>query len=488
MEEEIQLEPSFQLFSRKKKKSTTKINNPPPPATATVKELEKVLNPNPTPAHVTFSDLGLAEWAVNTCKELKMKHPTPVQYHCIPKILAGRDVLGLAQTGSGKTAAFVLPILQRLAEDPYGVFALVVTPTRELAHQLADQFKALGSGLGLRCVEIVGGMDMITQSRSLMQRPHVVVATPGRIKFLLEQNPDLPAIFSRTKFLVLDEADRVMDINFEAELRVIFQCLPKKRQTLLFTATMSSNLQTLLELSANKTYFYAAYEGFKTVESLKQQYIFIPKNVRDVYLLHILNKMKEMGVRSAMIFVSTCRSCELLSLLLEQLDLEVAALHSYKSQSLRLSALHKFKSGQVPILIATDVANRGLDIPTVDLVINYDIPRYPEDYIHRVGRTARVGRGGLALSFITKNDVDLVHKIEDLIGKKFDEFECKEKDVLEDITKVYKARRVIVMKMMDSGFEEKALSRKEQKSRTKEIRRKSKKRKRGKAIEVSQDS
>ncbi|XP_047950861.1 DEAD-box ATP-dependent RNA helicase 36 [Salvia hispanica] len=488
MEEEIQLEPSFQLFSRKKKKSTTTIDNPPPPATSTVKELEKVLNPNPTPAHVTFSDLGLAEWAVNTCKELKMKRPTPVQYHCIPKILAGRDVLGLAQTGSGKTAAFVLPILQRLAEDPYGVFALVVTPTRELAHQLADQFKALGSGLGLRCVEIVGGMDMITQSRSLMQRPHVVVATPGRIKFLLEQNPDLPAIFSRTKFLVLDEADRVMDINFEAELRVIFQCLPKKRQTLLFTATMSSNLQTLLELSANKTYFYAAYEGFKTVESLKQQYIFIPKNVRDVYLLHILNKMKEMGVRSAMIFVSTCRSCELLSLLLEQLDLEVAALHSYKSQSLRLSALHKFKSGQVPILIATDVANRGLDIPTVDLVINYDIPRYPEDYIHRVGRTARVGRGGLALSFITKNDVDLVHKIEDLIGKKFDEFECKEKDVLEDITKVYKARRVTVMKMMDSGFEEKALARKEQKSRTKEIRRKSKKRKRGKAVEVSQDS
>ncbi|KAH6768716.1 RNA helicase 36 [Perilla frutescens var. frutescens] len=494
MDEEIELEGNFQLFSRKTKSTTTNTAGKKTASSETAaKVVEKELNPNPTPSHVTFSDLGLAEWAVNTCKELGMKRPTPVQHHCIPKILAGQDVMGLAQTGSGKTAAFALPILHRLAEDPYGVFALVVTPTRELAYQLAEQFRALGSGLGLRCAVVVGGMDMINQSQSLMQRPHVVIATPGRIKVLIEQNPDdIPAVFSNTKFLVLDEADRVLGVNFEAELRVIFQCLPKKRQTLLFSATMSSNLQTLLELSANKAYFYAAYEGFKTVESLRQQYVFIPKNVKDVYLLHILNKREEMCVRSAMIFVSTCRSCEHLSLLLEQLELEVAALHSYKSQSLRLSALHKFKSGQVPVLIATDVANRGLDIPTVDLVINYDIPRYPEDYIHRVGRTARVGRGGLALSFITQNDVDLVHKIEAVIGKQLDEFECKEKEVLEDITKVYKARRVTMMKMVDSGFEEKANARKAQKSKglaeTDQLKKGKKRRRgRGKPIEASQD-
>ncbi|KAI3456667.1 hypothetical protein Pfo_013330 [Paulownia fortunei] len=438
MDQEIQVDENFPLFYRKKSTSITTINKKPPPSeTATVaapaapKVLEKELNPNPTPAHITFSDLGLAEWAVNTCKELGMKQPTPVQHHCIPKILSGQDVMGLAQTGSGKTAAFALPILHRLAEDPFGVFALVVTPTRELAYQLAEQFRALGSGLGLRCAVIVGGMDMINQAQSLMQRPHVVIATPGRIKVLIEENPDdIPAVFSNTKFLVLDEADRVLGVNFEAELRVIFQCLPKNRQTLLFSATMTSNLQTLLELSANKAYFYAAYEGFKTVESLRQQYVFIPKHVKDVYLLHILNKMEEMGVRSAIIFVSTCRSCELLSLLLEHFELEVAALHSFKSQSLRLSALHKFKSGQVPVLLATDVANRGLDIPTVDLVINYDIPRYPEDYVHRVGRTARAGREGLAVSFVTQNDVDLVHEIEAVIGKQLDKFDCKEKEVL----------------------------------------------------------
>lgn len=357
-----------------------------------------------------------------------------------------------------------------------------MTPTRELAYQLAEQFRALGSCLHLRCAVVVGGMDMITQAQTLMKRPHVVIATPGRVKVLLENNPDIFAVFSKTKFLVLDEADRVLDVGFEDELRVVFQCLPKNRQTLLFSATMTSDLQTLLKLSANKAYFYEAYEGFKTVDSLKQQYIFIPKNVKDVYLLHVLSKMEDMGVRSAMIFVSTCRSCHLLSLLLEELDQEVAALHSFKSQSLRLSALHRFKSGQVPILLATDVASRGLDIPTVDLVINYDIPRFPRDYVHRVGRTARAGRGGLAVSFVTQNDVALIHEIEADLGKQMEKFECNEHVVLENITKVYKARRVASMKMMDDGFEEKAKARKTQKLKTLAdkglLKKRSKKRKR----------
>ncbi|OAY30166.1 DEAD-box ATP-dependent RNA helicase 36 [Manihot esculenta] len=420
----------------------------------------------PSTTATLFSDLGLAEWVVQTCKELGMKRPTPVQAHCIPKILAGHDVLGLAQTGSGKTAAFALPILHRLAQDPYGIFALVVTPTRELAYQLAEQFRALGSCLHLRCAVVVGGMDMLTQAKTLMGRPHIVIATPGRVKVLLEENPDIPAVFSRTKFLVLDEADRVLDVGFEEELRAVFQCLPKQRQTLLFSATMTSNLEMLLELSANKAYFYEAYEGFKTVDTLKQQYVFIPKNVKEVYLVHLLSKMEDMGIRSAMIFVSTCRTCHLLSLLLEELDQEAAALHSFKSQSLRLSAVHRFKSGQASVLVATDVASRGLDIPTVDLVINYDIPRYPRDYVHRVGRTARAGRGGLAVSFVTENDVDLIHEIEAVIGKQLEEFECKEKDVLSDITRIYKAKRVATMKMMDDGFEEKAKGRKEQKMKT----------------------
>lgn len=375
-------------------------------------------------------------------------------------------MLGLAQTGSGKTAAFALPILHRLAENPYGVFCLVMTPTRELAFQLAEQFKALGSCLNLKCAVIVGGMDMITQSQTLMKRPHVVIATPGRIKVLIEQNPDIPTVFSNTKFLVLDEADRVLDVGFEDDLRVIFNCLPKNRQTLLFSATMTSNLQSLLEVSANKAYFYEAYEGLQTVDTLKQQYIYVPRTVKDVYLVHILKRMKDMGIRSAIIFVARCRDCHLLGSMMEILDQEVAALHSYKSQSARLSALHKFKSGKVPVLLATDVASRGLDIPTVDLVINYDIPRIPTDYVHRVGRTARAGRGGLAISLITQSEIELIHEIEKNLGKKMELFECKENEVLEDIKKVFEAKREAKMKMSDDGFEEKEKARKEQKMKS----------------------
>lgn len=486
MEEDALVDEGFPLFS-KRKKGYSKRPQPttiPNENTQNSEEQQPVEKESHSGAPAsTFADLGLSEWAINTCSELGMKKPTPVQHYCIPKILLGHDVLGLAQTGSGKTAAFALPILHRLAEDPYGVFALVVTPTRELAYQLAEQFRALGSTLHVRCSVVVGGMDMIVQAKTLLQRPHIVISTPGRIRVLLQNNPDIPPVFSRTKFLVLDEADRVLDVGFEEELRAIFQCLPKKRQTLLFSATMTSDLQTLLELSANKAYFYEAYEGFKTVESLKQQYIFIPKNVKDVYLLHVLSKMEDMDVRSAIIFVSRCRTCHLLNLLLEELDQEVAALHSFKSQSLRLAALNQFKSGQVPILLATDVASRGLDIPTVDLVINYDIPRYPRDYVHRVGRTARAGRGGLAVSFVTENDVELVHGIEAELGKQLEEFDCKEKEVLADITKVYKARRVATMKMLDDGFEEQLKERKKQKLRTlaaKGLLKKTRKRKKSK--------
>lgn len=468
-EQEALIDENFPLFSKKPKNRSSKdvvTTTTTTPADDTHHQIVKDTSSNPNTTRLTFADLNLSDWALKTCKELGMKKPTPVQQHCIPRILSGDDVIGIAQTGSGKTAAFALPILHRLAEDPYGVFCLVVTPTRELAYQLAEQFRALGSCLSLRCAVIVGGMDMISQSQTLMQRPHVVIATPGRVKVLIEQNPDIPAVFSNTKFLVLDEADRVLDTGFEDELRVVFNCLPKNRQTLLFSATMTSNLQSLLEVSANKAYFYEAYEGFQTVDTLKQQYVFIPKNVKDVYLLHILSRMEDMGVRSAIIFVSTCRSCHLLGLLMEELDQEVAALHSFKQQSLRLSALHRFKSGKVPVLLATDVASRGLDIPTVDLVINYDIPRYPRDYVHRVGRTARAGRGGLAISFITQNDIDLIHEIEADLGKKLEKFECKENEVLENITKVYKAKRVATMKMMDDGFEEKAKARKAQKMKT----------------------
>ncbi|KAG9451531.1 hypothetical protein H6P81_011496 [Aristolochia fimbriata] len=460
MESENLIESDFPLFSRGVSLKTSTKNLQEHNQIRNLSQNESGKSPD---SCKSFSDLNLSDWSVQTCKELGMKHPTPVQTHCIPQILAGKDVLGLAETGSGKTAAFALPILNHLAKDPYGVFALVVTPTRELAYQIADQFRALGSSFRLRCEVIVGGMDRISQARALMQRPHIVIATPGRIKVLLEDSKDIPAVFSKTKFLVLDEADRVLEVGFEEELEVIFKWIPKERQTLLFSATMTSNLQSLLELSKNKVYFYEAYQGFKTVESLRQQYVSVPTKDKDVYLFHFLSKMEERCIRSVIVFVSTCRSCHFLSLFLEELEQRVAALHSHKSQSLRLAALNRFRSGQASILLATDVASRGLDIPTVDLVINYDIPRYARDYVHRVGRTGRAGRDGLAVSFVTPNDVHLLHEIEAVIEKKLDQIKYERFGEREDIKKVFDARGVTRMKMLDDGFEEKVKARKDQK-------------------------
>lgn len=448
------------LFSKKKSKKAS--------TNAAIKEERNGITlptetQQPAEEITSFQGLGLTDWLVRSCKELGMKRPTPVQQGCVPQILAGKDVFGLAQTGSGKTAAFALPILQKLAENPYGVFALVLTPTRELAFQICDQFKALGAEINLRTAVVVGGMDMTTQAKALMQRPHVVIATPGRLRDHLMNDPGIPAVFARSKFLVLDEADRLMDVGFESELRAVFEGMPSNRQTLLFSATMTSNLKALHDVSLDKAFFYQAYEGFKTVEALQQQYILTPANVKDVYLMHIMSTLEERKIRSVIIFASSCRTCHILSLMMAELEVDTTALHSMKTQQQRLASLSRFKSGQVPILIATDVASRGLDIPTVDLVVNYDIPRFTRDYVHRVGRTARAGRGGSAVSLITQYDVELVHDIEELLGKKLEEYEVDEDKVLKTITKIYKAKRVAMLKIVDSGFEEKVKTRKDQK-------------------------
>ncbi|CAI7849690.1 unnamed protein product [Closterium sp. NIES-53] len=440
----------------------------------------------------SFADLALAPWLVATCHEMGLRHPTPVQCACIPPVVAGSNVIGVAQTGSGKTAAFALPILQKLAEDPYGVFALVLTPTRELALQIADQFRALGSSLSLRCAIAIGGGDMVEQAMQLASRPHVVVATPGRLREMLQQEESMGRIFSNLQFLVLDEADRLLDRGFEEEIGAILARMPKERQTLLFSATFTANLHALKAMSKTKKLFhFEAYEGFKTVEALDQSYLFLPSNVRDVYLCRLLSRLlpslstilppapppsssaaARPPVRSVIVFTSSCQSCQAVSALLDEVGLSNAPLHALLPQRKRSAALHRFKASQVPILVATDVASRGLDIPTVDLVINYDIPRFTRDYVHRVGRTARAGRGGRAISLVTQYDVHLVHSIEKLIGRQLAECtDVTEGDVLKCISKVFKARRAALLKVSESGFEERAKQRADQKRKIREERR-----------------
>uniref|UniRef100_A0A7S3QYI1 RNA helicase n=1 Tax=Dunaliella tertiolecta TaxID=3047 RepID=A0A7S3QYI1_DUNTE len=404
-----------------------------------------------------FKALGLTDWLVSVCKSLGMTRPTHVQQGCVPEILAGRDVIGLAQTGSGKTAAFALPILQKLAKDPYGVFALVLIPTRELAIQAEEQFRALGAGMSLKEHVIIGGVDMQAQSRALSKRPHVVIATPGRLAGLLNAEPELKAGFTHTRFVVLDEADRLLDATFQNDLKTIFEALPpgEKRQTLLFSATMTQALIKLQQKALNDAYVYQAYEGLKTADRLKENYLFIPEKVKEVYLAHILGQLASYKVRSTIIFCSTCKGCHLLHQILEELGFACAALHSGKPQRQRQAALSSFKSEAVSLLLATDVASRGLDIPTVDLVINFDLPVLARDYVHRVGRTARAGREGWSLSFVSQYDVQLVHSIEALIGHQLQEFKLDEAEVLKGITKVYSARRAAMLKIADEEKENK---------------------------------
>jgi len=363
----------------------------------------------------------------------------------------GRDAIGVAHTGSGKTAAFALPILQRLSHDPYGIYALVLTPTRELAFQIADQFRAFGAGMSFREAVVVGGLDMQTQAKELARRPHVVVATPGRLRGLLDLDPELGRGFGRVAFLVLDEADRLLEPSFEDDLSSILEILPEKRQTLLFSATMTRTLVTLQSALLRNAFHFEAYEGLQTAAgaNLKEEYLLVPAKVKEVYLAHLLGNLEARGVRSAMVFAGTCRGCALLAAMLRELEVPVAALHSHISQRERMTALDRFKGGAVPILLATDVASRGLDIPTVDLVINFDLPSLARDYVHRVGRTARAGRRGWSLSFVSQYDIDLVQRIETLIGKKMDQFEVDEAVALKGITQVYAARRAATLKIAD---------------------------------------
>mmetsp|Transcript_12569 Transcript_12569/g.20495 ORF Transcript_12569/g.20495 Transcript_12569/m.20495 type:complete len:431 (+) Transcript_12569:2534-3826(+) len=405
---------------------------------------------------VNFSDLGLNAWIVKACDSVGIKNATAVQANCINPILRGRDVLGCAETGSGKTAAFALPILQRLAEDPYGIFALVLTPTRELALQIAEQFRVFGASIRVRVTVVVGGLDMVTQSLSLSKLPHIVVATPGRLLDHLNSNDKLS--FKRIKFLVLDEADRLLDKGFANEIGSIMEHIPKKRQTLLFSATMTDSLVALQSISSNKPYVFRLAPVETTVGSLRQEYIFMPAPVKDVYLTYLLRANPD---TTCIVFTPTCKVCEFIATLLRELDVDCESLHSYGTQQQRITALGRFKAGAVNVLVATDVASRGLDIPTVNMVINYDVPAIAKDYIHRVGRTARAGRSGLAITLVTQYDVEVLHGIEATIEKKLTARETSEKEVLEGLTEVLSAKRVARQKLVESGFGERQKARKQ---------------------------
>lgn len=423
----------------------------------------------------TFADLGVEPWLVAACGALGLKLPTPVQAACIPEALNGRDVIGAAETGTGKTLAFTLPVLQLLAKDPRTLHGVVVTPTRELALQIAHVFRALGARSGLRNHVIVGGVDQMHQAAAIARdRPHTLVATPGRIALLISTGElDL----SRTRFLVMDEADRLLDPSYVEDLKIILEsCSAPDRQTLMFSATMTSTLEAVqaIAVGENAFRFDARENRFATVSALTQQYKFVPENIKECHLVHCLKN--EYPKTSVLIFVTRCETAELLVTMLNLLGMKrVVALHSDMKQTSRVEALQRFKGNNVRALISTDLASRGLDLPMCELVINYDLPRKPSVYVHRVGRTARAGRKGLALSFVSQSDVELVHAIEEKIQKKLVEHKDEsKKDVMDELSLTLKAKQLAKLTLKDNGFLDKVSSRRAESRKIAKKRRKAK--------------
>ena len=411
----------------------------------------------------SFEDLGIIDSLCEACQALGYKSPTPIQAEAIPLALQGRDLIGLAETGSGKTAAFALPILQgmsteayltsfsltctaALMDKPQPLHSLILAPTRELAYQISQAVEALGSLISVRCTVLVGGMDMIPQSISLGKKPHVVVATPGRLLDHLENTKGFS--LRQLKYLVMDEADRLLDLDFGPILDKILKILPREgRKTYLFSATMSSKIESLQRASlSNPLRVSVSTDKYQTVSTLLQSYLFLPHKYKDVYLIYLLN---ELAGQSAIIFTRTVNETQRLAIMLRLLGFSAIPLHGQLSQNARLGALNKFRAGSRSILVATDVAARGLDIPSVDVVLNFDLPLDSKTYIHRVGRTARAGKSGNAITFVTQYDLELWLRIEDALGKKLKEHETVKEEVMVLAERVGEAQRSAALEMKD---------------------------------------
>lgn len=343
-----------------------------------------------------------------------------------------------------------MPVLQALLDKPQAMFTLVLSPTRELAIQIAQQFEALGAGIGIKCAVLVGGIDMMGQAISLAKRPHVIVGTPGRV---VDHLTNTKGFHLKTlKHLILDEADRLLNMDFEQEIDQILKVVPKERRTQLFSATMTNKVAKLQRACLRDPVKVEVASKYSTVDTLRQQYLFVPAQYKDCYLTFLLT---ELSGSTGIIFTRTCDSTRRMSLMLRNLGFGAVPIHGQMSQPKRLAALNKFKAGDRQLLVATDVASRGLDIPSVDIVINYDVPINSKDYVHRVGRTARAGRSGRAVTIITQYDVEMIQKIEALIGLKLELYPTEQESVLLFVERVSEAQRIATMQMKEADSKKK---------------------------------
>jgi len=365
---------------------------------------------------MSFSDLGLLPELLRAVADKGYDTPSPIQFQAIPAVLCGRDVLAGAQTGTGKTAGFILPILQRLNGDAaHGSSraprALVLTPTRELAAQVAESARSYGKYLRLRTYQVFGGVNINPQISALRSGCDILVATPGRLLDLAQQQAvDL----SKVQVLVLDEADRMLDMGFIPDIRRIIKLLPGKRQNLLFSATYSDDIRGLAERLLRDPLSIQVAARNAPVELVEQRAYRVAKEQKRHLLVHLI---REGRWQQVLIFTRTKHGANRLTQQLEDAGIHAAAIHGNKSQAARVKALDMFKRGQVTALVATEVAARGLDIKELPQVVNYELPNVPEDYVHRIGRTARAGATGDAVSLVSADENGLLRDIERVLGR-----------------------------------------------------------------------
>ena len=367
-----------------------------------------------------FKDLNLILPIQKALKTEQYEKPTPIQERAIPSILAGRDIIGSAQTGTGKTAAFAIPILQilarnkEIARDARQIRALILAPTRELAIQIGESFEAYGRYLSLQTTVIYGGVSQGSQTAALRSGVDILVATPGRLLDLIGQRF---VNIHHVEMFVLDEADRMLDMGMVHDVKRIIAQLPTKKQSLLFSATMPQGVSELINSILTNPIKIEVEATSSTVESIKQLVYYVDGVEKVELLIHLL---KNKDIVSALVFTRTKRRADKVTKALEKEGIKSKAIHGDKSQNSRQAALTSFKNREIRVLVATDVAARGIDVDELSHVINFDLPNIPETYVHRIGRTGRAGLGGIAISFCDNEERDFLKDIEKLISKQIE--------------------------------------------------------------------
>ena len=354
----------------------------------------------------SFSDLGLSAKLLSILGGLKFTIPTPIQYKAIPVAVAGKDVIGIAQTGTGKTLAFALPMLQQISKSKKQ--GLVVVPTRELAIQVEEQFLAVGRSLGLRQTLLIGGASMHRQIEQIRRKPHVIIATPGR---LIDHLQTKRLSLNNVGVLVLDEADRMLDMGFAPQIQQVLNHVPKNRQTMLFSATMPSTIVRIANQHMKMPVRVEVARAGSVADQVNQESFIVRKDDK----IRLLEKLLDEYKGTVLVFSRTKYGAKKICRVVKHMGHSVAEIHSNLSLSQRRRSMEGFKSGQFRVLVATDIAARGIDVNDIELVINYDLPESPDDYVHRVGRTGRAGKKGRAISFIMPDQKGKVRIIERLV-------------------------------------------------------------------------